>query len=226
MTPVASEYYLRYFAWVEENRRKVEKLSGGRIAYVHLPDTGGRGYASFNRYLFPQAGKQALIIDARSNSGGALADYFIDYLRRQPEVHGATREGEVGMGIEWFGPKAMIINEYNYSGGEQLPYVFRRAGLGPLIGTRTSGGLVRIGSSMPLMDGGFVTAPDCGIYSPEGEWVAENRGIAPDIEVEQDPAAVRAGHDPQLEKAVEVVLEALKKNPPPQIKRPPYKRLQ
>ena len=222
--PVDSERSLRGLAWVEGNRRKVEQMSGGRVAYIHLPDTAITGNYFFNRYFYAQVGKEAAIIDDRFNHGGHFAYDLIDYLKRPLLSVASFRNG-----TEWFqphgaifGPKAMIINEYACSGGDALPWYFRRAGIGKLIGTRTWGGLVGVSEVPALMDGGVVTAPSLGFWSPDGQWEVENRGIAPDIEVEQDPEAVRQGHDPQLEKAVQVVLEELEKHPVPKPKRPPY----
>jgi tricorn protease len=227
VVPIDTEADLRNLAWIEENRRKVDKLSGGRVAYVYMPDTALGGYASFNRYFFAQTGKQAVVLDERFNGGGMLADYVIDYLRREKLNYGTQRDGQdfttPNGGI--YGPKVMIVNEYAGSGGDAMPYYFRRAHIGALIGKRTRGGLVRGDSAPPLIDGGSVAAPGAAIWSADGEeWVAENKGVRPDVEVEQDPAAVRAGHDPQLEKAVEVILAALQKDPPRPVKHPPFTR--
>jgi len=224
--PLESEMRLRNLAWIEENRRRVNQWSGGRLAYVYLPDTALGGYASFNRYYFAQVGKQGAIIDERFNAGGSQPDYILDYLRR-PLLHYRTmREGEdiTGPLGGIFGPKAMLINEYAGSGGDTMPWYFRKAGLGPLIGKKTWGGLVGgLGGWPLLLDGGVVSPPSVGFWDPDQrEWVAENTGIAPDIEVELDPKAVREGRDPQLEKAVEVLLEALRKNPPPRHERPSF----
>jgi len=226
VVPVADEGGLRHLAWIEDNRRKVDQLSGGRIAYVHMPDTAEGGYTSFNRYYFAQVGKEGAVVDDRFNHGGLLADYVIDLMRRPPMSKIAGREGEdqTSPGAAIFGPKAMIINEMAGSGGDAMPWYFRKAGVGPLVGTRTWGGLIGIFNYPPLVDGGGVTAPRVALYGLKGEWEVENRGIAPDYEVEFDPKAWRQGHDPQLEKAVEVVLEELRKNPVPTFKRPPYPR--
>jgi tricorn protease len=224
VVPIESESNLRHLAWIEDNRRKVDKLSGGRLAYVYLPNTSIAGLTSFNRYYFAQVDKQGAVIDERFNGGGSIADYIIDYMRRPLWNYFSTRDGAdfttpVG---SIFGPKAMIINEYAGSGGDAMPWLFRKARIGPLVGKRTWGGLVGIFGFPPLIDGGFVTAPNLAFYNTEGQWDVENRGVAPDIEVEFDPPAVRAGHDPQLERAVQVVLEALQKNPPPVHKKPAY----
>ena len=224
VVPVASESSLRNLAWIEGNRRKVDELSGGKLAYVYVPDTSTPGYTSFNRYFFAQVGKLGAIIDERFNGGGSLADYIVDYLNRPLRSRIVTREGTVqdSPGASIFGPKAMLINEFAGSGGDALPWYFRKAAIGPLVGTRTWGGLVGIGGYPLLIDGGTVTAPRMALFDLNGRWEVENVGIAPDIEVVHDPKLVRQGRDPQLEKAVEVVLEALKKNPVRDYPIPPY----
>lgn len=224
VVPVGDEGALRNLAWIEDNRRKVDQMSGGRLAYVYLPNTGGPGYISFNRYFYAQVHKDGAVIDERFNGGGLAADYIIDAMRRPLMNHWTTRDGKdfrtpVGAIT---GPKAMIVNEYAGSGGDAMPWYFRKAGIGPLVGKRTWGGLVGIFGFPELIDGGRVTAPNLAFYNTEAEWDVENRGVAPDIEVEFDPQAWRAGRDPQLEKAVEVVMAALKKNPPAAARRPAY----
>jgi acetyl esterase/lipase len=169
-------------------------------------------------------GKEGAVVDERFNGGGMAADYIIDYLRRPLLNYWTTREGAdftTPLG-SIFGPKAMIINEFAGSGGDAMPWYFRKARIGPLVGKRTWGGLVGIYGYPPLLDGGFVTAPRLAFWKPEGEWDVENHGVAPDIEVELDPQAVRAGHDPQLEKAVHVVLNELKEHPLPRHHRPAF----
>ncbi len=224
VVPVTDEYALRNLAWIEENRRKVDKLTGGKVAYVYMPNTSFDGLTSFNRYFYAQVGKQAAIIDERYNGGGLVATDIAEILTRKPLSAASNRMGMNPVqpqGI--FGPKVMIINERAGSGGDAMPWFFKRSGAGKLIGTRTWGGLVGWAGAPPLMDGGFVSAPSSGFYNPlTGEWEVENIGIAPDVEVEQDPAEVRKGRDPQLEKAVEVVLEELKRNPPPKFRRPEF----
>ena len=224
VVPVENEDNLRRLAWVEGNRRKVDELSGGRVAYVHVPNTAGAGYNNFNRYYFAQVGKDAAIIDERFNEGGQLADYIIDYLRRPLMSRIVTREGQ-----DWsspteaiYGPKVMVVNEMAGSGGDALPWYFRKAQIGPLVGKKTWGGLVGIGGYPELIDGGYVTAPRDAIYGLNGDWEVENHGIPPDFDVDLDPAAVRQGHDPQLEKAVQVVMQLLKEHPLPDYKRPNY----
>jgi tricorn protease len=225
VVPIANETGLRNLAWIEENRRKVDKMSGGKIAYVYMPNTSLDGLTAFNRYFYAQVGKQGVIIDERFNGGGLLATDIAEILNRRPLSALANRVGASDLvqpqGI--FGPKVMIINEMAGSGGDAMPWYFKRAGVGKLVGTRTWGGLVGMAGAPQLMDGGFVTAPSSGVYNPiSGEWEVENIGVAPDVEVELDPALVRQGHDPQLEKAVQVVLDELKKNPPPKLRRPPF----
>ncbi|MBI4623580.1 MAG: PD40 domain-containing protein [Verrucomicrobia bacterium] len=224
VVPIATEASLRNLAWIEGNRRKVDELSGGKLAYVYVPDTAMPGYTSFNRYFFAQVGKQGAVIDERFNGGGQLADYIVDYLNRPLRTRIVTREGAVNdsPGAAIFGPKAMLINEFAGSGGDALPWYFRKAGTGTLIGTRTWGGLVGIGGYPALIDGGTVTAPRMALYDLNGKWEVENVGIAPDIEVQHDPKLVRQGRDPQLEKAVAVVMAELKKNPPKDYPIPPY----
>ena len=224
VVPITNEARLRNLAWIEDNRRKVDKMTGGRVAYVYMPDTAFGGLTSFTRYFYAQVGKEAAIIDERFNGGGALATDIIEQLSRKMLSLVATRDGEHEVQPQGaiFGPKVMIINELAGSGGDAMPNYFRRAGVGKLIGKRTWGGLVGRAVAPALMDGGIVTAPSSAVWSPTGEWDAENVGIAPDIEVEHDPELVRKGADPQLEKAIEVVLAELAKSPAPKPKRPAY----
>ena len=224
VVPLPSEFPLRNRAWEEDNRRRVDELSGGKLAYVHVPDTAVGGYLNFNRFYFAQVGKQGAVIDERYNHGGEVADYIIDMLKRPLRNCAISREGEAFCSplAQIYGPKTMIINEMSGSGGDALPWMFKQDQIGPLVGTRTWGGLVGIYGYPPLLDSGYVTAPRVAIYGLKGDWEVENRGIAPDIEVENDPASVATGHDRQLEKAVEVTLEALKKSPVVIPEHPPY----
>jgi tricorn protease len=223
VVPLASEEGIRNLDWIEANRRKVDELSGGKLAYVYLPDTAAGGYTNFNRYFFAQVGKQGVILDERFNHGGQIADYIIDYLRRQPMDMVITREGattyDPAMAI--YGPKVMIINQFAGSGGDAMPWLFRKSQIGTLVGVRTWGGLVGIGGYPQLVDGGSVTAPRLAIAGLNGEWEVEGHGIAPDIEVWQDPKLVRDGHDPQLERAVAEAMQQLKDHPFPTYKEPP-----
>jgi tricorn protease len=224
VVPVASETGLRNLDWIEGNRRKVSELSGGKLAYVYLPDTAAGGYTNFNRYYFSQIDREGAVIDERFNGGGTAADYIIDYMRRPLMNHWATREGEdfSTPSASIYGPKVMIINEYAGSGGDLMPWLFRKAGVGPTVGKRTWGGLVGIYDYPQLIDGGLVTAPRVAFYNLQGEWDVENYGTPADVEVDFDPAAWRQGKDTQLEKAVQVAMEQLKKNPPHKPKRPAY----
>jgi len=224
VVPIPDENSLRQRAWMEDNRRKVDQLSSGKLAYVYLPDTGVNGYTNFNRYYFTQSDKQGAVIDERFNGGGWIADYIVDWLKRPILAAAMTREGkDVTFPASIFGPKVMLINEYAGSGGDALPWMFRRLGAGTLVGTRTWGGLIGIGGYPPLMDGGSITAPRIAIYNPEkGAFDVENQGVAPDIEVEFDPHAWREGKDPQLEKGVAVALDELAKHPVPALRRPAY----
>ncbi len=224
VVPIDDEDGLRNLEWVESNRRKVNELSGGKVAYVYMPNTGGSGYDSFNRYFYAQLDKQALVLDERWNEGGYIADYVVDVLRRFPLSGAQERDGKpvhdpVGA---IFGPKTMLINQNSGSGGDAMPWYFRKAGIGKLIGTRTWGGLVGIGGFPPLIDGGSVTAPRYGIYGISGDWEVENHGVAPDVAVEELPKDVAAGHDVQLETGVKLVLDELKEHPVPAIPLPPY----
>jgi tricorn protease len=211
VTPIASEYNLRNIDWIEGNQAKVDELSGGKLAYVYLPDTGAGGFTNFNRYYFAQTDKQGAIIDERFNGGGQVADYFVEVLGRHIESYWAPRYGKIehtpNAGI--YGPKVMIANEFSGSGGDALPWLFKQAKLGTLVGKRTWGGLVGIGGIPVLMDGGHVTSPSVAFFSPKGEWDVENHGVDPDVVVEQDPKLVSEGHDPQLEKAVAIALEGI-----------------
>lgn len=220
--PVGSELALRHWSWVEDNRKKVDQLSNGRVAYVYMPDTSVDGYASFNRYYFSQLDKSAVVLDERFNGGGSVADYVIDLLNRPLLSYWATRDGKefTTPNASIFGPRVMIINELAGSGGDAMPLFFRRRGLGKLVGKRTWGGLIGIYDYPNLMDGGYLTSPRMAIYSPDGEWEVENEGVAPDIEVEMTPRLVLEGHDPQLEKAVEVVLAELDAAPRTRVPRP------
>jgi tricorn protease len=216
VTPTSSERSLRSIDWVESNRRKVDQLSNGKLAYVYVPNTSEPGFTSFNRYYFSQQDKKGVIIDERNNGGGSAADYMIDIMSR--EVVGffnskseSRRPWTTPMAGIW-GPKVMIINERAGSGGDLLPYMFKEKNLGPLVGTRTWGGLVGTWDTPPFIDGGRMVAPRGGFFDIDGNWAVEGEGVAPDIEVHQHPKEVLLGKDPQLEKAVEEALRLLKTN--------------
>jgi tricorn protease len=226
VVPIPNEAGLRHREWIELNRKKVEEMSGGKIGYVYLPDTSVPGFDYFTRYYYAHLNKKAVVVDERFNGGGYAADYIVDYMSRPLLNYWKSRYGKP----QWsptasiFGPKAMIINEWAGSGGDALPYYFKKRGLGPLIGKRTWGGLVGISGYPVLMDGGGMTSPTIGYVSEDGEFGIENYGVAPDIEVEITPADYVAGRDTQLEKAVQVLLDDLKKNPPKEFKPGPYPR--
>jgi tricorn protease len=224
VVPINSETQLRHFDWIEGNRRYVDKVTDGRVAYVYMPDTAFGGYTYFNRYFYAQVGKDGVIIDERFNGGGMLATDIIERLGRKMMSLVATRDGydEVQPQGAIFGPKVMLINEYAGSGGDAMPWYFKRAKVGPLVGKRTWGGLVGRAGAPQLLDGGFVSSPSSAVWAPEGHWIAENIGVFPDVEVELDPKVVRQGKDPQLDKAIAIVMEELTKNPLPQPKRPAY----
>lgn len=216
VTPTRSERQLRSIGWVEENRRTVDKLSDGKIAYVYLPNTSGSGFASFNRYYFAQQDKKGVVLDERNNGGGSAADYMIDIMARPlygyfNSAANDNRPWTTPMAGIW-GPKVMIINERAGSGGDLLPYMFHKAKIGPLVGTRTWGGLVGTWDTPPFIDGGRMVAPRGGFYDTDGNWAIEGVGISPDIEVIQEPKLVLQGIDPQLVRAVETAMELLKGN--------------
>lgn len=217
VVPIANEQGLRTRAWVEANRRMVDKLSGGKLAYVYLPNTGQPGYTSFNRYYFSQQDKQGAVIDERFNGGGSAADYIIDVLQRQFDGYFNNVAGDrypftsPSAGI--WGPKVMIINEMAGSGGDLMPWMFRSRKVGELVGKRTWGGLVHTADTPTFIDGGSMIAPRGGFFSKEGKWAVENEGVAPDVDVENWPKDVIGGHDPQLERAVEEAVRMLKEKP-------------
>jgi tricorn protease len=231
IVPIASEGQLRQREWIDNNRKKVDQLSNGRLAYVWLPNTGQGGYTNFNRYYFAQQNKEGAVIDERFNGGGSAADYIVELIMRKPHGYFNNPVGDrkpftsPAAGI--WGPKVMIINEMAGSGGDLMPYMFRYYEAGPLVGTRTWGGLVGTWDTPPLVDGGTMIAPRGGFFDIEGKWAVENDGVPPDIEVEMTPRDVIAGRDPQLERAVQEALKLLetgrfvrKAEPPPPIRNP------
>jgi tricorn protease len=224
VVPIRSEAALRNSEWIEDNQRKVDKLSGGKLAYVYLPDTGNGGFTNFNRFYFSQLNKQGAVIDERFNGGGQVADYIIEAMQRKIVGYWAYRYGAIQTtsNASIPGPKVMIINEVAGSGGDAMPWLFHQEKVGTLVGKRTWGGLVGIGAIPVLMDGGTVTSPSFGYFSPEGKWQIENHGTDPDVVVEQDPKAVSEGHDPQLEKAVSVAMQELAQHPVQEPAKPSY----
>jgi tricorn protease len=223
--PVANEGQLRYFNWVESRRKIVDQATGGRVGYMHVTDTSIPGVIMFDKYLNAQLGKEALIVDERYNHGGSIPDFYTEKLQRHLMAIVTDREA---IDQPWppqaiYGPKVMIVNELAGSGGDCFPWFFQHEKIGPLVGTRTWGGLVGYNRAIPMMDGGSVTAPEAGFWSPMngGTWIAENVGVNPEYTVEERPDLVVNGHDPQLEKAIELAMDALKKMPPLPA-RPPF----
>ena len=213
VVPIANENQLRMMSWVESNRRKVDELSGGKLAYVYIPNTGNPGYTYFNRYYFSQQDKKGAVIDERNNGGGSAADYMVDIMARDLHGYFNSKAGDrrpftTPMAGIW-GPKVMLINERAGSGGDLLPYLFNKMEIGPLIGTKTWGGLVGTWDTPPFIDGGRMVAPRGGFFDINGEWAVEGVGISPDIAVEQTPKEVIQGKDPQLETAVKEALRLL-----------------
>jgi tricorn protease len=217
VVPVTSESQLRQFSWIERNRRLVDSLSQGKVAYVWVPNTGDGGYTYFNRYYFAQQDRQAVVVDERYNGGGSAADYIIEVLARDFDGYFNNPVGErrpwtsPAAGI--WGPKVMIINEMAGSGGDLMPYMFKRRRIGTLVGKRTWGGLVGTWDTPALLDGGRMIAPRGGFFDRDGKWAVENEGIAPDIDVENWPKDENAGHDAQLERAVSEALRQLREKP-------------
>jgi tricorn protease len=221
---LTSESRLRHLAWINANRERVDKATDGKVGYVYVPDTGRGGQNELVRQYRAQFTKPGLIIDERFNSGGQIPDRFVEMLGRKTVNYWGVRDGR-----DWpwpptahDGAMAMLVNGWSGSGGDCFPYYFKKAGLGPLIGLRTWGGLIGITGAPPLVDGGSVTAPTFGIYDTKGNWIIEGYGVDPDLEVVDDPGLMARGGDPQLERAIAEVLKALKKNPPVEVKKPKY----
>ena len=222
--PISNENSLRQRTWVEDNRRLVDKLSNGRLGYIWVPNTGGPGFVSFNRYYFAQQDKEGAVIDERFNGGGLLDDYMVDLMTRSLRA-GLTNEVPNGKPLTLpagiLGPKVLLINELAGSGGDFFPWVFRQQNVGKLIGMTTWGGLVKSSTHYALIDGGGLTAPDNAVFDPiNNKWIAENEGVAPDIEVRQDAKALSNGNDPQLERAVKELMTQLRSKP--EVKAPQF----
>jgi tricorn protease len=220
---MGDEARLRHLAWIESNRKRVEESSNGEVGYIYVPSTGADGQNELIRQFNAQWDKKALVIDERFNSGGQIPDRFIEVLNREPLAFWATRDGE-----EWpwppfahFGPKVMLMNGWSGSGGDAFPDYFRKKKLGPLIGTRTWGGLIGISGVPGLIDGGSITAPTFRMYNPDGTWFKEGHGVDPDIEVPEDLTSMAKGIDPQLEKAIAEVKDQMKKKGFTRPKAPP-----
>jgi tricorn protease len=221
---LGSEARLRNLAWIEHNRQKVDTATDGRVGYAYVPSTGRGGQTELFRMFRAQFNKEGFIVDERFNNGGQIPDRFVELLNRPLYNFWAVRSG-----VDWqtptvahTGPKVMLINAWSGSGGDAFPYYFRAAGLGPLIGTRTWGGLIGYSGCPALVDGGRLTVPTFSFYDVDGEWAVENYGVDPDIEVVDDPSLMLNGGDPQLDRAIAEVLDALEKNPPTRPERPAY----
>ncbi len=224
VVPSGNDQGLRYREWVEHNRTYVDRKSGGRVGYIHVPDTGIRGQNELYRQFFGQLSKDALIIDDRWNGGGQIPTRFIELLARPLTNYWAVRDGR---DLPWppdghRGPKCMLINGAAGSGGDAFPYYFRQAELGPLIGRRTWGGLIGISGYPPLLDGGMISAPSFAFYELDGTWGIEGHGVDPDIPVMDDPSALAQGDDPQLDAAIAEMMKELEEHPPVAPKRPDY----
>jgi tricorn protease len=223
-SPIASETNLLYLDWVTLNREYVDKATGGKVGYIHLPDMGENGIREFIKYYYPQIRKQALIVDDRGNGGGNISQMIIQRLRQQllgTAFDRVDRQTATYPYTVFYGPKVCLINETSASDGDIFPYMFRQAGLGPLIGKRTWGGVVGISGRGPLLDGGEVFVPEFAFADTQGKYVVEGHGVDPDIEVENDPADVIEGRDPQLERAIAEIEKALQANPKTLPQRPP-----
>jgi tricorn protease len=211
--PITSESDLAYFDWTERNRQMVDKLSGGRIGYMHIPDMGAPGIREFIKWYYPQLDKEAMVVDVRANGGGNVSRMLIERLRRKLL---GVNYGRVGNsqgntypdGV-FIGPMAAILDERSSSDGDIFPYMFRESKLGLLVGRRSWGGVVGIGGGVPLVDGGSISVPGSGLASADGKWVIEGYGVDPDISVENDPKSVMAGHDPQLERTVQELMKQI-----------------
>ena len=226
VVPLESEAALRYRDWVDMNRRKVDAATNNRCAYVHLPDTQVNGINEFGRQFFAQADKRCILVDARWNNGGEIPDFYFEHLARRHLEYDTPR---YGADYEYqrpaiLGPKVLVINEYAGSGGDSVADYFRKYALGPIVGKRTWGGLMGIGAELPMIDGGRVTVPFISawdVVDGKSTWIVENHGVDPDVEVDNRPDLVLAGHDPQLERGIAILNEELKKLPPP-AQRPPF----
>ncbi|MBN2564230.1 MAG: peptidase S41, partial [Candidatus Eisenbacteria bacterium] len=216
---------LRYRAWVEKNRAYVYEKSGGKVGYIYVPDTAGAGRSNIARQFLGQVNRDALIIDERWNGGGWSPERFVELFDRHLGSYWAVRdtdEGQPEPAVGHYGPKCMLINESAGSGGDSFPFWFRERGVGPLIGTRTWGGLVGLSGNPALADGGYMSVPRFAFYNKDGTWGIEGHGVDPDIEVIDDPALMVDGGDPQLDKAIDVMLEQIRLHPYVPVPKPPY----
>jgi tricorn protease len=210
--PITNESDLIYLDWVESNRKRVSDMTNGRVGYIHIPDMGAAGIREFIKWYYPQLDKEGLVVDVRANGGGNVSRMLIERLRRKVLGYNFTRLNEDATTYPdavFRGPMVAVLNENSASDGDIFPYMFREAGLGPLIGKRSWGGVVGITNRGTLIDGGVVNVPEFALTNTRGEYIIEGYGVDPDIEVENDPKSVIAGHDPQLERAVQEVMKKL-----------------
>ena len=221
---MGNEYRLRHLAWIEGMRKRVDEATNGEAGYIFVPSTGVDGQTELMRQLNAQVDKKALVIDERFNDGGQIPDRFIEMLNRTPLAYWAIRDGETWQWPPYanFGPKVMLMNGWSGSGGDAFPDYFRKKGLGPLIGSRTWGGLIGISGVPGLIDGGNITVPTFRMYNIDGTWFKEGHGVDPDIDVPEDLAAMAKGIDPQLERAITEIKDLIKTKGfmPPKV--PPY----
>jgi tricorn protease len=226
--PIATETDLVYLEMVTRNRERVEKLTGGRVGYIHVPNMGAEGIREFIKYFYPQVGKEGMIVDVRANGGGNVSQMLIERLRRQLLATGFARTNDVATtypNVVFNGHMVCLLNETSASDGDIFPAMFKQAGLGPLIGKRSWGGVIGIANRGDLIDGGQVSVPEFGFADPQGKWIIEGHGVDPDIVVENDPKSVLDGHDPQLERGVAEVLKRMQQTPKhlPERSAPPVK---
>ena len=218
VTPIADEYPLYHYNWVQNNIRKVDSASGGRVGYIYIPDMGPEGLTEFARYFYPQLDKEGLIIDDRANGGGNVSPMIIERLLRQPYRltmgRGTDQIGTIPDATQ-YGPKVLLINKYSSSDGDLFPWSFKANKIGTIIGTRSWGGIIGISGSLPYMDGTDIRVPFFTNYDAKtGQWIVENHGVDPDILLDNDPIKEQAGIDQQLDKAIETVMEQLKDRKP------------
>jgi tricorn protease len=226
VTCLSSETELRFRAWIEDRRTAVDDATGGRVGYIYVQSTGVDAQNELMRQFMAQWTKEGLVIDERFNSGGQIPDRFIELLNRPMFAFWGVRDGASWQWppVAHRGPMAMLINGWSGSGGDAFPFYFREAKLGPLVGTRTWGGLIGISGAPPLVDGGSVTVPTFRMYDPRGAWFPEGHGVEPDIEVVEDPTSLARGRDTQLDRAIEDVMTRLQALPPAPARPAPERR--
>ena len=210
--PITDESNLIYLDWVSGNRKRVDEATGGRVGYIHIPDMGANGIREFIKWYYPQIDKEGLVVDVRANGGGNVSRMLIERLRRKVLGVNYSRTDDIGStypdGV-FIGPMVALLDQNSASDGDIFPWMFREAGLGPLIGKRSWGGVVGISNRGPLIDGGNIFVPGSALANAKGEWIIEGYGVDPDIEVDNDPRSEIAGKDTQLERAVPEVMKQM-----------------